>query len=332
MRKFIECGNSCNLEKGDIFMNKKWSKCKVLDVSENEQGCKEVTFQFNNGPVDCKKVPTLEKWLCDNDYELMTVNESARNRRSRVVESESVEELTLDDLADVIEDFSDYGLIAVPDYKENYIGIFYEDEEGIKHNLDVEFHLKKPASNGIPRATTATSVADGVSYLSVLDMNGFGMGRSFFRSKLKTLETFEDKVRFCLLDKFYMSGRQEINNWKNAQWGTWKFRLLNLDYVKYYVLEILEAIDRVNSESDDLKLKENTSRIKESKIEFNEREIISNILMAYPDRLPTREETCDFICDMYNLPKDKPTSRDFQDTADDVRVELGFYYDEQDEC
>lgn len=329
MKKLIECGNSCSFEKGGIYINENGSKCKVLDVSENELGYKEVTFQFNNGPVDCKRTQTLKKWLCDNGYKLVPMNESIRNRRSRVVESEDVEELTLDGLADAIEKASDYTLIAVPDYKDNYIGIFYENENGVKYNLYIEFYLKKPALNGIPGAT---SVVDGMSYLSVLDIKGYGTGRGFFHSKLKTLKTFEAKVRFCLLDKLYMSGRRELNNWKNAQWGTWKFRLLNFDYVKYYISEILDAIDKVNAESDDLKLKENTNRIKESEIKFNECEIISNILMVYPDRLPTREETCDFICDMYSLPKDMPTSSDFQDTVDDVRVELGFYYDEQDEC
>lgn len=107
---------------GDIFVNKNGSKCKVLDVSETDLGHKEVTFQFNDDSINCKKAWTLENWLKDNGYELVnnkSYREAAKSQHLTDYQKELVEEMV-----EMLFDCGRYG----SDYDE-VLDIMKEDED-----------------------------------------------------------------------------------------------------------------------------------------------------------------------------------------------------------
>ena len=133
-----------------------------------------------------------------------------------------------------------------------YIRILYSNtevadfslEEGVRHNY--ASRSLNPSSNG-----------DGKNTFRILDVGGRGWSdlsfKDFYNNEQllsKHLDTLGELCRYYTLKTLYDNEflydhpvPEEANNWRCAQWGTWKFIINSLDDVKTCIAALKDGFD-----------------------------------------------------------------------------------------
>ena len=180
------------------------------------------------------------------------LDESKKSKRYSIKESEVCDdrEVTPEIVTEIVNS-SPYLQAKTTDY-----GIDIYANHGHAAVYLADFYLGKDLDhNFIPSTILSSSAGDGKNIFQVVDIGNGTDGKGYLRACESTkyydkLDSY-DKVVVQLLDNLYTSTHKELNNWKCAQHGTWKFEVKSLDDVAWYVEQIEEAIQTVEEKKED---------------------------------------------------------------------------------
>ena len=136
------------------------------------------------------------------------------------------------------------------------------------NNIEVaEFSLEKGVRhNYASRSLNPSSNGDGKNTFRIIDVSGGGWSdlsfKDFYNNEQllsKHLDTLGELCRYytlkTLYDNEFLYERpvpKEANNWRCAQWGTWKFIINSLDDVKTCIAALKDGFDMAQKKYIDL--------------------------------------------------------------------------------
>jgi hypothetical protein len=202
-------------------------------------------------PISCY-CPKIDNDTCESlDVEKLiqaVVVYLKESKRHSIKENEAVDnrDLTKESVMDII---NSSPILHSKMYNSDDLSIYV----CYKKCLGIDFYLGKGLNhNYIPRTFITVSAGDEKNVLQVTDVGNGTDGKGYLRT-CKDVEyydelSFYDKINVQLLDILFYSGRRELNDWKCAQHGAWKFEIKSLDDVAWVVEQIEEAINIVLGE------------------------------------------------------------------------------------